>query len=131
MQERVAISCGPIKPAALGIRSPVGCVREMTLREGAAGAGLEVLLEARGSTFVWELHRDDDRPGAILARVPTRPGVVPLESLVDVRGAANVVSGWIAVASKEIDEPSTGVLHLDRSGIFRASENYEESEVGT
>jgi hypothetical protein len=65
----------------------------------------------------------------MLERVPTRPGVVPLESLIDVRCASNVVSRWIAVASKDIDEPSTDALHLDRSGIFSASGNYDESEA--
>ena len=62
----------------------------------------------------------------MLERVPTRPGVVPLESFVDIRGPADVVSRRIAVASEDIDESSANTLHVDRRGIFCASENYEE-----
>ena len=78
----------------------------------------------RGGAFVWELHRHDNRPGAVPKSVATRPGVVPLETFVDVRGAAYVVPRCIAVASKDIDKSSANALHLDRNGIFRASEDY-------
>jgi len=56
--------------------------------------------------------------------VATRPGVLPLETFVDVRGAAYVVPRWIAVASKDIDKSSANALHVDRSGMFWASEDY-------
>jgi hypothetical protein len=62
----------------------------------------------------------------MLERVSTRPGVVPLESFIDVSCATYVVSRWIAVASENIDKSGADALHKDRSGIFRASENHQE-----
>jgi hypothetical protein len=59
----------------------------------------------------------------MLERVPTRPGVVPLESFVDVRGPAYIVSRRIAVASQDIDESSANTLHVDRCGMFGANES--------
>ena len=48
----------------------------------------------------------------MLGGVSTRPSVMPLESLVDVRSAANIVSRRIAVASEDIDKPSADALHV-------------------
>ena len=62
----------------------------------------------------------------MLERVSTRPGVVPFESFVDVSCATYIVPRWIAVASEDIDKSGANALHVNRSGIFRASENYSE-----
>jgi hypothetical protein len=85
----------------------------MTLRECAAGAGLEVLLEVRGSTFVWELHRHDDRPGAMLDRVAARARVVPLKSFIDVYRATDVVPRWTAVAPEDVDKSRSHATDVD------------------
>ena len=62
----------------------------------------------------------------MLECVPTRSGVVPRESFVDVRGAADVVPRRIALASEDVDESSADALHVDRRGIFRAAKNLQE-----
>jgi hypothetical protein len=64
---------------------------EVPLRERAAGAGFEVSLKARSRLTVGELDRDDDSPRPMLDGMPGWPTVVPLKSVVDVRGAANIV----------------------------------------
>jgi len=51
---------------------------------------------------------------------------VPPESFADVGSAAYVVPRWIGVASKDVDESSANALHVDRSGMFWASEDYWE-----
>ena len=94
--------------------------------ECAARAGFQVSLEVRGGPFVWEFYRHDDGPWAMSTCVATRPGIVPLESFVDVCRATYVVPRRVALASEDIDKPSAGALHMDRSGIFRAGEANEE-----
>ena len=66
----------------------------------------------------------------MLKCMPTRPGVVPLESFVDVRGPAYIVSRWIAVASEDIDESSANTLHMDRRGMFGANGGCSEMSGG-
>lgn len=56
----------------------------MPRRERAAGAGLEVPLEARGCRFVREFNRHDHAPRPMLKGIASRPGVVPIEALIDV-----------------------------------------------
>ena len=58
----------------------------------------------------------------MLDGVPARAVVVPLEPIVNVTRATNVVPRQIAVASEDIDESSANALHVNGSGIFRATE---------
>ena len=59
-------------------------------------------------------------------RVPTRPGVVPLEPVLNVRCTTDIVARRIAVASEDVDESSTDAIHVDGNGMFQASENCGE-----
>lgn len=59
-------------------------------------------------------------------RVATRPGVVSLESFIDIRGTTDVVPRRIDVASEDVDKSSANAVHVNGSGMFRASENQEE-----
>jgi hypothetical protein len=69
-----------------------GAAAEVALGKRAAGAGLQVLLEASRGSFIWKLQRDDDRPRSMLTRMTARAGVMPLEAFIDVSGPADVVS---------------------------------------
>ena len=46
------------------------CRSELPLRECAAGAGLQILLEAHGISLAAKLHGNDQRPGTARARYP-------------------------------------------------------------
>ena len=59
----------------------------------------------------------------MLERVPTRPGVVLLESFVNVRGPGHIVFIRIPIASEDIDESSANTLHVDRRGMSGANES--------
>ena len=59
----------------------------------------------------------------MLECVPARTVVVPLEPILNVRGAANVVPGRMALASDDINESSASALHVDRHGMFGANES--------
>ena len=62
----------------------------------------------------------------MLHRLPTRLGVVPRKSFVDIRGPTDRVLRRIALASEDVDESSADALHVDRRGIFRAAKNFQE-----
>lgn len=94
------------------------CSGEVPLGKRAAGARLQVFLEARRGPFVAELQRHDDGPWAMLERVSTRSGVVPLESFVDVRGATYIMSRWITLAAKDVHESSADALHCESRWHF-------------
>jgi hypothetical protein len=66
----------------------------------------------------WETPTRRSSTRAMLKRVPTRTGVVPFESFVDIRGAADIVSRWIAVASEDIHESSADALHCESQWDF-------------
>ena len=51
----------------------------MTLREGAARAGFQVLLEATRSPFGWRFNRYDHPPRAMVERVTGRAVIVPVK----------------------------------------------------
>ena len=65
----------------------------------------------------------------MLERVPTRARVLPREPFVDVRRATDVVPRRIAVASEDVDESGANSLHVNRTGMFRASESVTDSEA--
>ena len=100
-------------------------------RECAPRTGLEVTLEARSTRFVRELDRDDHAPGTVLKRIASRSCVVPFKAPVDIRRTADVVPGWVAFTAKDVHEPRANALHVDRSGIIRASEICQLISGGT
>ena len=76
----------------------------MPLREGAAGAGLEVTLEASGDGRVRERQRDDERPGTMMDGYTAWTVVVSVHPLLDVAGDAGVVTVRVGVAAEDVDE---------------------------
>jgi len=82
---RLKLSAGQRR--AVGASSP-----EMALREGPAGAGLQVALELDRDGLVCELQRDHQLPGLEAGRVRGSAGVVCGEAHSDVGSQANVGS---------------------------------------
>ena len=123
LSKRLSAMCAIYKVAVYSYNGPSRLRREVSFGECAAGAGLEVALEARRAAFAREFHYDDNRPRSVVHRVTGWPSVVPLESFIQVRCAAYIVPRWISVASQYVDKSSADALHEDRNGIFRACEN--------
>ena len=96
---------------------------EMALRKRAPGTGLQVLLEASGSSLVGELDHDKQRPGSMLHRVTARTSVVPVDSIIDIAGAADVVSRRVAFAAEDVNESAANTTHARGRGTSRAIED--------
>ena len=101
-------------------------IAALTLRDARPEPG-QVKLEVGSGALVWRLQRHDDGPWAMLEGVPTGPGVVPLESFVDVSCATYVVSRWIAVASENIDKSGADALH--KGSLWHRSRQREPSGI--
>ena len=94
---------------------------EMPLGESPAGSGLQVAFEASGVRFIWKLHGRDDGPRPVVHRVAGRAFVVPGESVVDVRGASDVVPMRIALTPQDVDKSGSETSHLVGRGIIGAT----------
>ena len=82
---------------------------KMPLREGAAGAGLQVAFEIDSALFVGEFDGDVQLPGTVARGVGAAAGVVIGEAGGDVRGVTDV-EVWLRI----------GVLeNVDESLVFR------------
>ena len=88
---------------------------EVPCSERAPGAGLQIRLKARSGGFIRKLDRHDDPPGSMLQRISARPGVVPLETFIDVGGAPDIVTRRVALAPQNVDESSADAAHGARS----------------
>jgi len=82
------------------IRTP----SEVPSREGAAGAGLQVLLEANGVGGICELDGGAQSPGTMLQGMHRLSGIVFMQPAGYVGGDANVVSIRIGDALEDVDE---------------------------
>src|SRR5205823_5134739 len=118
-----------------GRRSASGLRREVTLREGAAGARLQVALECERLQLGRKLDNHDNRPGTMGAGVPTGSAVVPLQSLLDIAGGPDVIAIMVGIAAENVDEPSSDSVHkvwrrIDRaSGKSRTSDRSEQERT--
>ncbi len=85
------------------LRPSVRSIAEMTFRKFASGPALQIFLEAtsHGLTAKVECHCNAPRPA--IGRVDVLAGVVPLQTLLDVRRQAGVTSRRVALAAKDID----------------------------
>ena len=81
------LPCRSVVQVAESTNSP-----EMSRRERPARAGLQVALEAGRRGFIRKFDRDDQTPRPMLERVTRGSGIVPLETLVGIRCAADVVA---------------------------------------
>ena len=97
---------------------------EMTPREGATRAGLQVHLKARRPLLILEFDRDQQAPGPVLGCMASLPCVVLLESSGDVRGNAYVVPFWIHNAFEHVDEMSQ---HTADDAKSRSSSSWAQS----
>src|SRR5262245_46734165 len=95
------------------------CLREMALRERAAGTALQVLLKSRSRMLGGEFQRHDNRPRSVRNRVSTRPVIVPFEARANVVRESDLVSRGIDVTSEDVDDPFFAVVH-DRSSKHRS-----------
>ena len=77
----------------------------MTLREGAARTGFQILLERDGASFVSELDRNNKCPGAVLGRVRTASGIMPFDPSRHVLGKADIVAPSVGDAVKPVHIP--------------------------
>src|SRR5215203_1305538 len=79
---------------------------EVPCSERASGAGLQICLKACSGGFIRKLDRNDDSPGSMPQRISARPGVVPLDTFIDVGGAPDIVTRRVALTPKYVDESS-------------------------
>jgi hypothetical protein len=97
---------------------------EVSLREGSAGAGLQVALEANRSLLVGELDDNVQLPGAVPRGMRTSARVVIVEPTTCVRREADVEAGRRFGVSEDIDD----VLISRHAGI--GSEPSASNETG-
>lgn len=83
---------------------------QMPLRERASRAGLEVLLERQGPSFVGKLDYDVNTPRSTARRVWGPTVVVIRKPSRNIRGHTGVVPIRIGFALEDVDEP----LHASR-----------------
>ena len=74
-------------------------------------SGFQILLEADRVAFTGKLHRDDERPWAVRARVAGRAMVVPFESALDVVRDAHVLFRGIRVTAQDVDDAFFDTVH--------------------
>jgi hypothetical protein len=79
-------------------------LHEVSLRERATGAGLEVAFEGDGARLAGEFESHDKTPRSILGGVLRATGVVNVETSRDVRGEPDVVAVWIDGAHENVYE---------------------------
>ncbi len=72
---------------------------EVALREGPAGAGLEVPLETHRAALIGEFHRGHEPPWTMMGRVVRVSAVVGGDSRRNVGGQSDVVSRRLACAA--------------------------------
>ena len=82
---------------------------EMTLREGAAGTGLQIALELDSPLLVRKFDGDVELPWAVARGVGAAAGVVVGEAGADVRGVTDV-EVWLRIGTLE---------NVDESLVFR------------
>ena len=91
----------PSRPASL---ADAGSLFEMTLREGAARAGLQVALEAQGREFIGEVESYHHFPRSVACRMRAPTRVVRGEPSVHVVREADVRPMWFRDAPKDVDD---------------------------
>ena len=91
---------------------------EMSFRESAARAGLQVPLEAQRLLLGREFDHDRQGPRAVFDGVAARTVVVPLQPIVDVARQADVMTLRVAVATEYIDEPLADSAHAGAKAIL-------------
>lgn len=84
---------------------------EVPLRECAAGAALQVPLEANGLLFGGELDDDNRGPGSVFKRVSARTVVVPFQTALNIARDAYVVAARVAIAANDVDEAPADTAH--------------------
>ena len=94
---------------------------EVAFGECAAGAGLQVRLEAECSLFRLEFHDDYRGPRTIPSSVDALAGVVCLNSFWHVSRETDIMTPRVAIAAEHINEPLWKFLHRRRSCTHRSS----------
>jgi hypothetical protein len=89
--------------------------------ESAAGAGLEIALEASGDAIVGELDRDNYFPGSVLAGIAIRTMVVPPKTVGDITCSANVRFVGMRLATQNVDEELLCCGHARRCSTMQTN----------
>jgi hypothetical protein len=95
--------------------------RKMTLREGPARAGLQVLLEAPCRLLGPELDGDHKRPRTAVGGATARTMIVPVEARSDIAGDPGVVTRRVCIAADDVDEALWVDRHAAKRCIARAT----------
>ena len=90
---------------------------DVALREGAAGAGLEVALETQRPFLCREFDRDGQPPRTMSHGISAGSGVVPGQTSDRIAGDPDVVTRWVRLATQDVDETPFSAIHAisDRS----------------
>ena len=94
----------------------------MSLGESPTRTGLQVAFELQRGPFVGKLNDQDGLPGTVIASLPVRSEVVPLQSAFNVGGHTDVVARRIRFATKYIDEALADSHDLERLEDFQGAE---------
>jgi hypothetical protein len=83
----------------------------VAFRKRSAGTGLQIPLESDRRPLMRELNGHDNPPWAMHDRLARWAMVVPLQSLIDIGGKADVVAIRITLAAEDVDETFADAAH--------------------
>jgi len=83
----------------------------MTLRKDSTRAGLEILLEMHGDSFIAELDRNHDRPRTVMNGVAKRAVVMPFEPILKGARSADVMASWVHRTADDVDDSLLDPIH--------------------
>ncbi len=77
---------------------------EVPFGKGAAGAGLEIPLEAARRSLVGELELNDEAPRPVRFGVAARSTVMPFKAAIHACRDPNIVASWVRLAPQDVHE---------------------------